>query len=312
LNQYIASVIFTTKPLTNSVLVGVLQIESLTLNEYKMRTPKTFKLILLVIVSGILTSGFYSCGNRSQKNSNEPAEISDALIEQEVEEYIYPLPSAFEVTDMLNEIEASYIFDIANDPENTGRYFTEKNRAINLGIYIADLAYATTYNQTSEVQDYFRATEQLTRELDLTAAFTDDLPEQISDNINNKEKLIDIVTNVFQNAYSFLNKQGRTELSYLVLAGTVYEGLYLTTHISENTFQNPRLIETILFQKQHIRELGEMMEEYKDSELLSETWQDISAINAIYALEEGTTSMTEEQVAKLTETITQIRNKHVE
>ena len=277
-----------------------------------MRTPKTFKLILLVIVSGILTSGFYSCGNRSQKNSNEPAEISDALIEQEVEEYIYPLPSAFEVTDMLNEIEASYIFDIANDPENTGRYFTEKNRAINLGIYIADLAYATTYNQTSEVQDYFRATEQLTRELDLTAAFTDDLPEQISDNINNKEKLIDIVTNVFQNAYSFLNKQGRTELSYLVLAGTVYEGLYLTTHISENTFQNPRLIETILFQKQHIRELGEMMEEYKDSELLSETWQDISAINAIYALEEGTTSMTEEQVAKLTETITQIRNKHVE
>lgn len=312
MNQFIASVFFITKLLTNSDLVGVLRIESLTLNEYKMRTPKTFKLILLVVVSGILTSGFYSCGNKSQKNNNEAPEISDAVIEQEVEEYIYPLPSTFEVTNMLNEIEASYIFDIANNPENAGSYFTEKNRAINLGIYIADLAYATTYNQTSEVQEYFRAIEQLTRELDLTAAFSDDLPEQISENINNKEKLVDIVTNVFQNAYSFLNKQGRTELSYLVLAGTVYEGLYLTTHISENTFQNPRLIETILFQKQHIRELGEMMEEYKDSELLSESWQDISAINAIYALEEGTTSMTAEQVAKLTETITQIRNKHVE
>ena len=278
-----------------------------------MKTLKAFKLTLLVIAFGILASGFYSCGNKSQKKkSSESPELSDEQIEQEVEEYVYPLPSTFEVTDMLNEIEASYIFDIANDPENAGSYFTEKSRAINLGIYIADLAYATTYNQSSEIQDYFRAIERLTRELDLSAAFSDDLPEQISENINNKEKLTDIVTNVFQDAYSFMNKQGRTELSYLVLAGTVYEGLYLTTHMSENTFQNPRLIETILFQKQHISELGEMMEEYKNSELLSETWQNISAINDIYALEEGTTSMTKEQIEKLTETITQIRNRHVE
>jgi hypothetical protein len=276
-----------------------------------MRTLKAFKITLLVIASGILASGFYSCSNRSQKNSNEHPKISDEMIEQEVEKYIYPLPSTFEVTNMLNEIEASYIFDIANYPENADSYFTEKSRAINLGIYIADLAYATTYNQTSEIQDYFRAIERLTRELDLSAAFSDDLPEQISENINNKEELTDLVTNVFQNAYSFMNEQGRTELSYLVLAGTVYEGLYLTTHISENTFQNPHLIETILFQKQHIQKLGEMLEKYRDSELLSEIWQNISAINDIYALEEGITSMTKEQVTKLTETITQIRNKHV-
>lgn len=276
-----------------------------------MRTLKAFKITLWVIAFGILAGGFYSCGNRSQKKSNEGPEISEEMIEQEVEEYIYPLPSTFEVTNMLNDIEASYIFDIASDPENAGSYFTEKSRAINLGIYIADLAYATTYNQTAEIQDYFRAIEKLTRELDISAAFSGDLPEQITENINNKEELTDLVTNVFQDAYSFMNEQGRTELSFLVLAGTVYEGLYLTTHISENTFQNPRLIETILFQKEHILELAEMMKEYSDSELLGETGQDIAAINEIYALEEGTTSMTEEQVTKLTETITQIRNKHV-
>lgn len=276
-----------------------------------MRTVKTFKLAILVIASVIVASGFYSCGNRSQKNTNEPTELTDEVIEKEVQEYIYPLPSAFEVTNMLNEIEASYILDISNDPGKAESYFTEESRAINLGIYIADLAYATTYNQSAEVQEYFKAIERLTRELDLTAALPSDLPEQISENINNKEELIDIVTNVFQNAYSFLNEQGRTELSYLVLAGTVYEGLYLTTHISENTFQNPRLIETILFQKQHIRELENLMDKYQDSEILSETRQDISEINAIYAIEEGTTSMTRQQVTKLTETITQIRDRHV-
>ena len=94
-----------------------------------MRTVKTFKLAILVIASVIVASGFYSCGNRSQKNTNERTELSDEVIEKEVQEYIYPLPSAFEVTNMLNEIEASYIFDISNDPEKAESYFTEESRA---------------------------------------------------------------------------------------------------------------------------------------------------------------------------------------
>ncbi len=275
-----------------------------------MKTLKALKLIFAVVITVFLVSGFSSCTNKGgQKQSPE---ISDELIEKEVEEYIYPLPSTFEVTKMLNEIEASYIFDISNSPEKVDRYLTEKSRAINMGIYTADLAYATTYNQKAEIQNYFKAIEQLVRELDMAAAFSEDLADQITENMDNKEKLTEIVTDMFQKAYSFLNKQGRTEISYLVLAGTVYEGLYLTTHISENTFQNPKLIETILFQKEHLSKLGEMLEEYSNSELLSETYKDISDINAIYALEEGTTSMTEEQFDKLLDTITVIRNKHVE
>lgn len=275
-----------------------------------MKTFKMHKVIFGVIIASFLITSFSSCKNKGAKK--ESPQISEEMIEKEVEEYIYPLPSTFEVTNMLNEIEASYIFDISNQPENAGKYFTEKSKAINLGIYTADLAYATTYNQKSEVQKYFQVNELLVRELDMTSAFSEEMSNQIMENIDNKEKLTELVTEMFQNAYSFLNKQGRTEVSYLVLAGTVYEALYLTTNISENTFQNPKLIETILFQKEPLMELEKMLEEYKDTELLSETYTDIQSINAIYALEEGTTSMTREQINKLTETITAIRNKHVE
>ncbi|HYQ56839.1 MAG TPA: hypothetical protein VEP89_05770 [Draconibacterium sp.] len=275
-----------------------------------MKTLKTLKVILTVIISGSMIISLSSCNNKNAQKNNQ--KISEDKIEKEVEEYIYPLPSTFEVTDMLNEIEASYIIDITNNAGNAGNYFTEKSRAINLGIYAADLAYVTTYNQKSEIEDYFKAIEQLVKELDMSSAFSEDLAAKISENMDDKEMLIEIVSGMFQKAYSFLNQQGRTEVSYLVLAGTVYEGLYLTTHVSENTFQNPKLIEVILFQKTHLSELGKLLEEYKDSELISESYNDFSAINAIYALEEGTTSMTEEQVNKLTETITQIRNKYVD
>ncbi len=275
-----------------------------------MKTSKTLKIISLALISGLLFAGISSC--TSKRSKKEAPKVSEETIKKEIKEYSYPLPSAFEVTNMLNEIEASFIVGITHNPEKAETYFAEKSKAINLGIYTADLAYATTYNQKAEIERFIKATEKLAMELDLKAAFSEDLPEQLEANMDNKEKLVEIVTEMFQDAYSYLNKQGRTEVSYLVLAGTVFEGLYLTTHISENTFQDPKLIETILFQKSPLAELEKMMEEYKDSEILKGTYEDLKAVNAIYSMEEGTTSMTKEQVEMLSSTISKIREKNIQ
>jgi hypothetical protein len=116
---------------------------------------------------------------------------------------------------------------------------------------------------------------------------------------------------MFENAYSYLNGQGRTEVSYLILTGTAVEGLYLTTHISENTFQNPKLIEAVLFQKEPLLKLEKMMEIFKDAGLIRDAYTYVRQINAIYAMEEGSTSMTENQVKKLTEAVSGIRDELV-
>ncbi len=276
-----------------------------------MKRTRTYKLVSLAILSGLFAFGFSSCAG-SKKDKKADPEVVEKTIKKEIKEYSYPIASAFEVTEMLNEIEASYIVGMTNDHEKAGTYFSEKDRAVNLGIYTADLAYATTYNQKADVQNYFKASETLVRELDLTGAFQEDLPDQIEANLDDKEKLVEIITDMFQNAYSYLNQQGRTEVSYLVLSGTVIEGLYLTTNVSENTFQDPKLIEAILFQKEPLMKLEEMMEAYKDTELLGDLYADIMSVNAVYALEEGATSMTKEQVVKLTDLIASIRNKFVQ
>ncbi len=271
---------------------------------------KAYNLVALALLAGILSPVFTGCTGKSPKKDS--AKIAEEAIAKEIEEFAYPLPSTFEVTNMLNAIEASYIVGLSNDPSKADSYFEEKGKALNLGIYTADLAYATTYNQKADIESYFNASEKLIRELDFTSAFDEKLPEQIEANMDNKEKLVDIVTDMFQNAYSYLNRQGRTELSYLILTGSVVEGLYLTTNISENTFQNPKILEAIIFQKDAIADLQKMMEPYKDSDLLKEAYNDIAAINAVYALEEGSTAMTETQVLKLTETVNNIRAAYVQ
>lgn len=274
-----------------------------------MRKSTVYRFVSLTFTACVLSAGLLSCTGKKEKKTVTP--VAEETLKQEIQEYTYPLPSAFEVTNMLNRIEASYIVGISNNPQKAEKYFSEKDKAVNLGIYAADLAYATTYNQKSEVNTHFEACETLVRELDFTTAFKQDLPDQIEANLDNKDKLVEIVTGMFENAYNYLNRQGRTEISYLILTGTVVEVLYLTTHISENIFQNPKIIEVILFQKEPLIKLEKLMENFRDAALIKDTYQDIRQINAVYAMEEGSTSMTEPQVVKLTEVIAGIRNRLV-
>lgn len=274
-------------------------------NKQIMKT-KMFKLTSSVVMVMILMLSLNSCG-KSKKASQEET-VSKELIKTEVEKFAYPLPSTFELTSMLNKIEASYIIGITNEAEKAADYLTESSKALNLGVYSADLAYATTYNNNPNVQSYFKASETLIRELDITGAFSTDLAEQIETNQDNKEKMTETVTGMFQDAYSYLNKQDRSEVSYLILAGTLIEGLYLTTNISQNTFENPEIIKTIMFQKEPLLKLESMMTEYKDSELTAETLAAVQSINAIYAKEEGSSSFSKEQIASLTSKIKEVRS----
>ena len=274
-----------------------------------MRAIKIVRFVFLFLTIAVVFSYLVSCRSKSTQNSN--SENINEAIRQEIEAYAYPLPSPFETTQMLNEIEAFYLSGISNDPGNASNYFTEKSKALNLGIYSADLAYATTYQKKQEMQEYFGASETLIRELDFAGAFDKDLAERIENSFENKDQLVEVITEIFQNAYSYLNREGRSELSYLVLAGTIVEGLYLTTHISENTFQNPKIIAAILFQKEPLQNLQKMMEDYNEGDLIQETYRDIKQINDIYAQEPGYTSMTEDQLKKLTGLLAMIRNRYI-
>ena len=116
-----------------------------------MKTLKSFiRKTAIVLLSGMLIVSLVNCsggkkGEPVDETSTE-AKLDKEEIEQKVREIIYPLPTAFEVTEMINKIEASYIIGLSNETSNVDKYFTDKDQAINLGIYAADLSYASLYN----------------------------------------------------------------------------------------------------------------------------------------------------------------------
>lgn len=256
----------------------------------------------------VITLGASSCGNQKKKKEAKEAQ---EIIKQEIKDFAYPLPSMFELTEMLTNIEAGYIVTLSNDPAKAKSYFTDKDKALNLGSYASDLAYAVTYNSQAEVETYFQSCELLVRELGFIDAFSKNLPEQIKTHLNDREALVKIVTEMIEKSYAHLQEQGRTEISYLILAGSVVEGLYLATNISENSYQNPEIVKTIISQKESLLKLQELMAPHQESETLQEVYANIAAINQIYAQTEGSTAMTKKQIEDLTALVRTLRASYI-
>ncbi len=254
---------------------------------------------------------FASCNSGSKQNQKTDAvQIEKAEVKNEVREFVYPLPTSYEIVEMLNKIEAAYIFDLSNSPANASKYITEKQQALNLGVYGGDLSYASTYNQKQETIDFIDASKTLLEGLDLQAAVSEDLPAQIEANEDNKEALVELITDSFYDTYDFLQRNNRAPVSALVMSGAWVEGLYIATHISEETFNSKEMIEIVLKQKDPLVKLMEILSDYKDDQAVAETIEDLSTIANIYAGIEST-AITQEQMIQIAEESLKIRNKFV-
>lgn len=268
----------------------------------------SFSGILLLLLIILLTSCRGKTTGEDAENKKERFQpmVKDA-IEKEVEEFIAPLPSSFEVTQMLNDIGISYILGISNSVNNVDRYFTERSKALNLGVYGADLAYASTYHMKQEVMLYLEATKKLTDELQISSAFNETLVESIEKQLDDKEELIQIITNSFNDTYDFLNRNGKASLSLLVIGGSWIEGLFLTTHVSANVYHNYDIVKIIHEQKEPLEQLITLLEEYQDEQIIQEFIDDLTPLKEIY--DSIGETLNEEQVNNISSAVETLREE---
>ena len=160
------------------------------------------KKILAGIILPILMINFItltSCKNRAAAKQQQKAEQEqEKKIENQIEENVYPLPTSAEVIKMLTDLEVGYIIGISNPVANTKKYFQNTDRAINTGVYGADLSYATLYNMQQQVMDYLLAIRSLTIELNMSKIYNESLYDSIKKNYDNRNHLVPITYWCFQ------------------------------------------------------------------------------------------------------------------
>lgn len=231
-----------------------------------------------------------ACKNQksSQSGSKEDTlagkvETKDVVISEITD---YPLPTSFEVTTLLVDAGASYILNLCNHVDNVDKYINLKSKALNLGVFGADLSYAATYRQTQETMQYLNASARLIDELQI-GSFDKELVDKVEANIDNVDTLIALISDSFYRTYEYLTKNEQDELSILVMAGSWIEAFYITTQISIISADNEKIVEIINEQSSSLDKLLEVMEPVSGNEMSAPVFDGLSAIQEIYKSTEG-------------------------
>ena len=271
------------------------------------------KRAITVVIIPILIfsfSGLSSCKNRSEKKDLKKIELNEVdTIKSEIEKNVYPLPTSAEVIKMLSELEVGYILGIANPVANARKYLTSSTKAVNMGVYGADLSYATLYNIQQEVLNYLDAIRSLANELNMSKIYDETLYDRIQKNFDNRDELVNILTEAFNNTYEYLSENDQQSLALLVVGGAWVEGMYLTTHVSEAAYQVAGISKVLIEQKESFDLFMDITKPYIEDPNIKEFIGKLEPIRKVY---EGlTTSLTNQNIIDITKAIESIRSQLV-
>lgn len=273
------------------------------------------KIVFVLVSLSLLASiSLNSCNSdKKKKDSTEQKKIEidePEKLTSEIEESIKALPTSAEVIKMLTELDVKYINGISNPPANVDQYILTESKAINLGIYGADLSYVTLYNMNQEVIDYLDAIRRLAGELNLSKLYDEGLYDNISNKYDEKDELVDILAGTFNETYSYLSSNDQLPLALMVVAGAWVEGMYITTHISESVFHVEGIVRVLLEQKQTFELFLEIAESHPDDPEVMKLLKELQPIKEVYkGVDE--TSLTITNVADITRVIEEVRAKFV-
>jgi hypothetical protein len=246
-------------------------------------------------LSAILAAGLSSCGSSSDDKKKNSDEFNDAeKLKQQIEEVVYNIPSPSEIPYLLQATGAEFNENLLNPRSKVDKYTTRSDKAaLNLGAYVADIGYLSSYDKTQEAIDYLGACKTLADNLGLIGTFDTELGKQFEANISNKDSLAHLLDRTIKQAEGFLIDDNRNKLSSLVVTGSFIEGLYISTGLiksypkdilpedSRNLVLTP-IMRVVLEQKKAVSELLKMLSGVEQSEPIISLVKDLKALEEAY------------------------------
>ncbi len=258
---------------------------------YRFKFSMTFMLIIIsALVIGCKSGGE---GGKEPEFDVDMEEINEALFDNinQAKKIFYAMPSPLETAMLVKSAGAAYNEDLLNSVDNVGNYTTNRSMALNLGIYTCDLSFASLYDQTQTSISYMSAAKKMADGLGILDAISEETLERLEENVNNREMIMDIVSETFMNSSSYLQENNRQAISSIMLVGGWVEGLYLATKlVDEDSFEGNKLVTRIIDQKLSLNIVVKLLEDQKSNPDVADILADMNQLKAIYEKISITTS----------------------
>lgn len=308
-------------------------------NQEIMSTKKLTVFTLMVFFA--MGGAIMGCGEAPSQAADDAqanTEISMEDVEgsavasrkETIKKIFYTIPAPVEMASLIQSTGADFNGDNLNSVDNVNNYVTRKQKALNLGVYGANLSYATMFERSKESLYYLSAVRQLADQLGASNVINDDLITRVEANKENKDSLLVIVSDTFWSLNAKFKEDNMEDISALVIAGGWIEALHLAnSHVEGNDALRTRIAE----QKYSLDDLISLFGTYENQENLADVLTDLNQLKAIFDQveikkgktetsqdESGTTvigganvvSMSDETLQQIINTTRDIRSRYIQ
>ncbi len=207
----------------------------------------------------------YGCGGDSTTTEDDATIEQDADPKQsqlmEIDGKVFSIPSPIQTAALIKNSGTNYNKAMLNVPSNVTKYSTNFKKALNLGVFGADLGYVTLYEQTQDAISFLTAIKSIGDDLGVSSAFDMELVQRFEKNIGNQDSILSLVSDAYKSSDRYLKNSQQNDIGGLILAGGWIESLYFATNAAKMT-SNKEIIKRIGEQKTTVNNLIKLLTPY--------------------------------------------------
>lgn len=236
------------------------------------------KLIRNVLVFSILFVIANGCNQQPAKNNSDEkaaAKVAQAddieKIKSSVSNLIQSSPKGIDIINFLNEVGASFIFDLTLPVAAAEKFETQTDLSLALGVYGMDMLYAKTYNRqdavvkTGEVMNQFIAKLGIREDLKSESNSF----EKLKLNESNKDSVDFYVNKIWNQFHAEIQAGKKPDIYALTFIGGNIEALYLLSQLTLYAKDNQAMIDVLAKQGELINTMKNLLEVFSQNEAIS-------------------------------------------
>lgn len=202
--------------------------------------------------------------------------------EEMVVEY-YAIPSPDEILSYIHNNEIGYTRSLLTDLSKSNLYQTSTDRLLSFGFYMADMAYAASFEQSGTALRYFEVTETIGKNINLFPAEIQNIGERLMNNMNRIDSINEIYDELYLLVISNLHDTDRFGEYALISAGGFIESMYLALNSNGSKIKEDDFSMRVWDQKMILDQLNNMFKKYLNETQKKQIMADFAGLNAVFS-----------------------------
>ncbi|SFT56435.1 hypothetical protein SAMN05216474_1349 [Lishizhenia tianjinensis] len=195
---------------------------------------------------------------------------------------LFSIPSPVQTAILLKSLNYKYDFTLLSSYSEAEKYVTNQKKALNLGVYGADLGITALYKKNNDALKYLTAIQGLSEDLGLNHSFGEQFFNRYQNNATNEDTMVVLLSEAFSKIDYEIKRTEDKNLSALILVGGWVESMYITSNL-HNMQNNQNLIDRIAEQSLTVETFITLLDKYNEEDINKDLIEKFKKLRRSYA-----------------------------